>query len=125
MARTTHSSFVSIATLVKSNLGERCLINILMNISSDALKDYLECRKIYKGASSKKKTDLARIIDYGHITNKISKLHAEDISKTEAKLILKQNNIIVKSLPGHGNMGLKIKEIMAYGNKECSIKIRE
>ena len=95
MARTIHSSSVSIATSVKSNLGERCLINILMNISSDALKDYLECRKIYKGASSKKKTDLARIIDYGHITNKISKLHAEDISKTEAKLILKQNNIIV------------------------------
>ena len=87
MARTIHSSSVSIATLVKSNLGERCLINILMNISSD--------RKIYKGASSKKKTDLARIIDYGHITNKISKLHAEDISKTEAKLMLKQNNIIV------------------------------
>ena len=50
-----NSSFVSIATLAKSNLGEKCLINILMNISSDALRDYLECRKIYKGASSKKK----------------------------------------------------------------------
>ena len=65
MARTIHSSFVSIATLVKSNLGERCLINILMNISLDALKDYLECGKIYKGASSKKKTDLVRMIVYG------------------------------------------------------------
>ena len=40
-----NSSFVSIATLVKSNLGEKCLINILMNISSDALRDYLECGK--------------------------------------------------------------------------------
>ena len=50
-----NSSFLSIATLAKSNLGEKCLINILMNISSDALRDYLECRKIYKGASSKKK----------------------------------------------------------------------
>ena len=55
MARTIHSSFVSITTLVKGSLGERYLINILMNISSDALKDYLECRKIYKGASSKRK----------------------------------------------------------------------
>ena len=55
MSRTMNSSFVSIATLAKSNLGEKCLINILMNISSDALRDYLECRKIYKGASSKKK----------------------------------------------------------------------
>ena len=50
-----NSSFLSIATLAKSNLGEKCLINILMNISSDALRDYLECRKIYKGASSKKR----------------------------------------------------------------------
>ena len=65
------------------------------------------------------------LLVYWHIKDKISKLHAEDISKTEAKQILKQNNIIVKSLPGHGNMGLKRKEIMAYGNKECSIKIRE
>ena len=54
MSETMNSSFVSIATLVKSNLGEKCLINILMNISSDALRDYLECGKIYKGASSKK-----------------------------------------------------------------------
>ena len=27
-----------------------------MNISSEALRDYLECGKIYKGASSKKKS---------------------------------------------------------------------
>ena len=58
MARTIHSSFVSIATLVKGNLGERYLINILMNISSDVLKDYLECGKIYKDALSKKKIGL-------------------------------------------------------------------
>ena len=55
MTGTMNSSFLSIATLVKSNLGEKCLINILMNISSDALRDYLECGKIHKGASSKKK----------------------------------------------------------------------
>ena len=46
-----NSSFLSIATLVKSNLGEKCLINILINFSSDALRDYLEYGKIYKGAS--------------------------------------------------------------------------
>ena len=50
-------------------------------------------------------------------------MHAEDISEKEANQILKQNKIIVKSLPGYGNMGLKRKEIMKYGNKECSIKI--
>ena len=50
-----NSSFVSIATLVKSNLGKKCLINTLMNISSDALRNYLQCGKIYEGASSKKR----------------------------------------------------------------------
>ena len=59
---------MSIATLVKNNFGERCLINILMNISTNALSDYLECAKIYKGASSKKKTNLVEMIVYGHIT---------------------------------------------------------
>ena len=125
MTGTIYSSFVSIATLVKSNLGERCLINILINISSQALKDYLEYGKIYKGASSKKKNDLIEMIVYRYITDKISKLHLEDMSKTEARQILKQNNIIVKSLPGYGNMGLTRKEIMTYVNRECSIKISE
>ena len=52
-----------------------------MNISSEALGDYLECGKIYKGASSKKKTDLAEMIVYGHIIDKINKIGVEDISK--------------------------------------------
>ena len=60
MSRTMNSSFVSIATLVKSNLGEKCLINILMNISSDALRNYLQRGKIYKGASSKKRQILQK-----------------------------------------------------------------
>ena len=65
------------------------------------------------------------MIVYRYITDKISKLHLEDMSKTEARQILKQNNIIVKSLPGYGNMGLTRKEIMTCGNRECSIKISE
>ena len=55
MTGTMNSSFVAIATLVKSNLGTKFLINILMNLSSDPLKYYLECRNIYKGASLKKR----------------------------------------------------------------------
>ena len=90
MAGTKYSSFVSIASLVKSNLGERCLINILMNISTNALSDYLECAKIYKGASSKKKTNLVELIVYGHITNKVNKINLVDITKTERNQILKK-----------------------------------
>ena len=58
MAGPKFSSFVSIATLVKSNLGEKCLINVLMNISTNALSDYLEYARIHKGPSPKKKINL-------------------------------------------------------------------
>ena len=90
MAGTKYSSFVSIASLVKSNLGEWCLINILMNISTSAFSDYLECAKIYKGASSKKKTNLVELIVYGHITNKVNKINLVDITKTERNQIFKK-----------------------------------
>ena len=101
-----HWSFVAIATLVKTNLGEKGLINILMNISSKALRDYLEYGNIYKGASSKKKTDLVEMFVCEHIINKINKIVVEDIQKKEANQILRQNKILVKSLPGYGNIEL-------------------
>ena len=49
-----NSAIFAISTLVKSNIGERCLINILMNISAPALRDYLKLANIYTGNSSKK-----------------------------------------------------------------------
>ena len=60
-----------------------------MNISSQASTDYLECRKICKGASWKKKTDLAEMIVYGHIINRISKLSMNNIAMKETNQILK------------------------------------
>ena len=60
------------------------------------------------------------------ISQKINKMNPVDISKTERNQILKQNEINVRSLPGHGNVGRKRKEIMALtNNSECVIKIRE
>ena len=50
-----NSSFVTISTLAKSNIGEKCLINILMNISTQALKDNLKCTNIYKLIHQKRK----------------------------------------------------------------------
>ena len=89
MPGTKYSLFVSKATLVKINLGEQCLINILMNLSTNALSDYLECAKICKGASSKKKINLIEMIVYGLITNEIIKMNPVDISKTERNQIFK------------------------------------
>ena len=68
-----NSTFAVISTLVKSNMGEKCLINFLMNVSTKALRDYLECANIYKGTSPKKKTDLIEMIIYGCITEKLDK----------------------------------------------------
>ena len=42
-----NSSFVVISKLVKSNIGEKFLVNCLMNLSAQALTDYLECANIY------------------------------------------------------------------------------
>ena len=81
MTGTMHSSFVAISTLVTSNLGERCLINILMNIWSESLRYYLEYGKIYKSISSKKKTDLVEMVVYGCVTDKINKMGLQDITK--------------------------------------------
>ena len=63
------------------------------------------------------------MIVYGRITDKINKMRMKDISKKEANQISRSNKILVKSLPGHGNIGLTRKGIAACDNKECSIKI--
>ena len=49
-----NSTFTVISSLEKSNIGEKCLINFLMNVSTKRLKDYLECASIYKGTLPKK-----------------------------------------------------------------------
>ena len=53
-----NSTFVMISMLVKSNIGERCLINVLMNITSQALENYLDMANIYSDKSSKKKNSI-------------------------------------------------------------------
>ena len=50
-----NSTFTVIKALIKSNIGEKCLINFLMNVSSKGLKDYLSCASIYNGTSPKRK----------------------------------------------------------------------
>ena len=54
------------------------------------------------------------MIAYGHITNKINKDDIQDISVKCAKKTLKESDIVIKSLPGYGNAGLKKKETSEY-----------
>ena len=63
-----NSTFAVISTLIKSNIREKCLINLLMNVSTKGLKDYMKCASIYKGTSTKKKTNFIEMIVYGCIT---------------------------------------------------------
>ena len=123
-----NSSLVAISTLVKGNISERCLVYILINISTPALRDYLNLANIYRGNSSKKKTNLVEMIVYGCITNTLDKNKIEDISVKQANKILKEKEIIVKSLPGYGNARLKKKDVKPFkhdenNNKEPYIKI--
>ena len=106
-----NSAFTVISTLRKSNIGEKCLINSLMDVSTKRLKDYLECASIYKGTSPKKKTNVIEMIVYGCLTWALNKKDLENISIKQANQILIKNNITIDSLPGYGNMGLRKKEI--------------
>ena len=119
-----NSAFVVISTLVKSDIGEKCLISFLMNVSTKALKDYLECANIYKGTSPKKKTDLIEMIIYGCITEKLDKKEIEDISVNQANQILNKKKVTAKLLPGHGNAEKKKKEIKPFVKEKTFIKIR-
>ena len=110
-----NSTFVVIGALVKSNIGEECLINFLMNVSTKGLRDYLQCASIYNGTSPKKKTDLIEMIVYGCMSGTLNKKDIEDITIKEAKQILNKNSITINSLPGHGNKGLKKKEYEIWG----------
>ena len=118
-----NSTFAAISTLIKSDIEEKCLINVLMNVSTKGLKDYLECASIYKGTSPKKKTDLIEMIVYGCMTGTLNKKDLEDISKKQAKQILNKNSITINSLPGHGNLGLKKKEIKPCVKEKTLIKV--
>ena len=106
-----NSRFAVISTLIKSNIGEKCLISFLTNISTKEIKDYLECASIYKGDSPKNKTDLIEMIVYVCMTETLSKKGTEDITMKEANQILNKNSITINSLSGHGNMRLKKKKI--------------
>ena len=118
-----NSTFVAISTLIKSNIGEKFLITFLMNVSSQSLRDYFQCANIYKGTSPKKKSDLMEMIIYGCITEKLNKKEIEDISTKQAHQILNKNNIIIKSLPGYGNAGLRKKETKPYVKEKPFIKV--
>ena len=74
-----------------------------MNVSNQALRDYLRLANIFKGDAIKNKTDLIEMIIYECTTNKLNKETMKNISSRHPNQIMKINKIDVKLLSGHGN----------------------
>ena len=107
-------SLVCIGILVKSNISRHCLINFLNEVSSHALRAYLGLAEVYDGNANKKKSDLIEVIVYGCMNGKLKNKVVDEISVKKTYTILRENNIIIKSLPWYGNMGLRKKDIKPY-----------
>ena len=127
-----NSSLIAISTLIKSNIGEKCLASFLMTVSNQGLRDYLKLTNIYKGDAIKKKTGIIEMIIYGCTTNKLNKKEIEDLSTNRARKMLKANGINLKSLPGYGNARSKKKDMKAVecggesnSNNMTSIKVTD
>ena len=79
-------------------------------------------KRLFRMRKYLEKPDLIQMIVYGWcITEKLNKKEIEDISTTQANLILNKSNVTVKSLPGYGNASIKRKEIKPYVNKETPL----
>ena len=64
------------------------------------------------------------MIIHGCINGKLKNKIIEDISINKAHSILKERDIIIKSLPGYGNLGLRKKDIQPYvENNKPSINL--
>ena len=118
-----NSSLVCIGILVKSNISRLCLINFLNRVSSNALRAYLGLAEVYDGNANKKKSDLIEMIVYGCMNGKLKNKVVDEISVKRAYLILRENNINLKSLPGYGNIRLRKKDIKPYVENKSDSKI--
>ena len=63
------------------------------------------------------------MIVYRCITDKLNKIGVEDISKKQGNQILNKTRIIIKSLPGYGNVELKKKDIKPSVTEKPFLKI--
>ena len=63
------------------------------------------------------------MIVYGCMSGTLNKKDLKNVTIKEAKQILNKNSITINSLPGHGNMGLKKKEIKSQIKEKTFIKV--
>ena len=63
------------------------------------------------------------MIVYGCMNDKLKNKVVEDISYNRALTILREYKISIKTLPGHGNMGLRKKDIKTCVENRSSEKL--
>ena len=106
-----NSSFACISILVKINVSKPCLINFLNELSSKSLRYHLKLASIYDGSSNKKKSDLIEMVIYGCINGKLKNKIFDDIFINKAHSMLNKNEMLIKLLPGYGNISKRKKDI--------------
>ena len=117
-----NSSLVCIGIIVKSNISKLCLINFLNDVSSLVLGAYLGLSEVSDGNVNKKKSGLIEIIVYGCMNGKLKNKVVDEISVKRAYVLLRKNNINIKSLPGYCNMSLRKKDIKPYVENKSNEK---
>ena len=94
------SVFLSIATLINSNLPHDDLISFLNKVESTSLKQYLTYANIYTDSRVKSKNQLIEMTIYGFMCDKINNIPSIDVSdkgklkkkqQKNVKLILKNS----------------------------------
>ena len=121
-----NSSFLCISILVKSRIPKNCLISYLNEVSCQSLRSYLRLANIYDGCSNKRKSDLIEMIIYGCMNGNLKNKNFDDIPNNYLHVLLKEKDIIIESLPGYGNLGMKKKDLKPYvENDKCSLKLKD
>ena len=73
----------------------------------------------------KKKSGLIEMIIYGCMNGKLNHKNIDYISANKAHSILKENDIVIKTLLGYRNINKRKKDIKPYiENNKCSVKIQ-
>ena len=105
-----------ITELNKLSYKDQCvyIAKNLISMEPDDEPDEPKLVNIYDGNSIKKKSDLVKMIIYECMNGKLKNKRIEDISINKAYSMLKENDAIIKSLPGYGNLRLRKKDLKPY-----------
>ena len=90
------SAYLAISFLQKTPLPEKQLRIFLSHLPQETLKEYLSNADIYKGKKNMSKNDLIDMIITERSKNVIYTQEDDELTKEEARELLKNNNFVKK-----------------------------